>query len=138
MTSLVDRRDVAAVTVARGAVFAAGLFPRRRLRGARLTEGDADRRAGVSGHLSDQTADDGLDRAVLGVRVAAAELPVGKRTRGRSEMYTYQVAVLCWPSRSSFRVHAFAFRTYVMPGIFLLTVAFFAAPGWRTATIPNG
>ena len=127
MTIAVGHRNVAAVAAA-GAVFLLGCFSVG-VFAVRTSDGvDADRRAGVSGHLSDQTAADGVDRAVFGVRVAAGRTAQRQGYRA-GRRYTTTRSRSFWPSCSSFRLPAFGFRRTCCRAIFLLTVAFFAAAG---------
>lgn len=135
MTSLVDRRDTAAVTVVRGAVFALGCFlvgvfaVRDTVRGVMLI-------AALACLIIYLTKPQLMAWGALFLAFASLpEIPLGNGMWPLG-MYTYQVAlilaiVLLIP-RAQLR-----FSEYLLPGIFLLTVAYFVAVGLAGGNDPG-
>ena len=136
MISLVDRRDVAAVTVARGAVFALGCFlagalaVREPVKGAILI-------AALGCLVIYLTRPQIMAWIALFLAFASLppEIPVGNGMWPLG-MYTYHVVLLL---AIAFLVpHArVRFSEYLVPGIFLLTLAYFTVVGLAGGNNPE-
>ena len=115
----------------------AGLFLRRCLRSARTcARRDFDRRARVPRHLYDQTAVDGVDSTVLGVRIIAGNSPsatgCGRFRRTPITSHSYL------PSRFWFRVRAFGFRSMCCRPSFCSRWRISPSSGLAGGNDPNG
>jgi O-antigen ligase len=127
VTSLVDRRATAAVTVVRGAAFAFGCFVvgvfavRDTIRGAMLI-------AALACLIIYLTKPQLMAWGALFLAFASLpELPLGNGMWPLG-MYTYQVALIL---AIAFLIPQarLRFSEYLLPGIFLVTVAYFVAAG---------
>lgn len=135
MTSLVDRRDTATVTVVRGVVFALACFlvgvfaVRDTIRGVMLI-------AALACLIIYLTKPQLMAWGALFLAFASLpEIPLGNGMWPLG-MYTYQAALLLAIVFLIPRAHL-RFREYLLPAVFLLTVAYFVATGLAGGNDPS-